>query len=157
LPIDPPQSGDTPPDSLLEEPLKAIGPVLHEYAGRAFSFSQSKTRLGFDVAQSLNLPLSITVSFGLQRSYVMNTSLRFIAGAVTLFVFVAVAPSAASAGGRVYVEPGYEYNYGYDYDYSDGDYYPQYGYRYYQPRYYYTYRVPRRYLRRRARRSWRWY
>jgi hypothetical protein len=104
------------------------------------------------------LPLSIIFSFGLERSYVMNTSLRFIAGAATLVLFVAVAPSAASAGGRVYVEPGYDYDYyGDDYDYGDGDYYPQYGYRYDYPPSYYVYRVPRRYVRRRARRYWRRY
>jgi hypothetical protein len=108
------------------------------------------------------LPLSIIVSFGLERSYVMNTSLRFVAGAAILVLFAAVAPSTASAGGRVYVEPGYDYDndyYGddYGYEYGDGDYYPQYGYRYDYPPSYYVYRVPRPYARRRARRAARRY
>jgi hypothetical protein len=90
----------------------------------------------------------------------MNTSLRFIAGAATLVLFVALAPSTASAGGDTYVEPGYDYDndyYGDDYSYDYGDYYPQYGYRYYYPPSYYVYRVPRPYARRRARRAARRY
>jgi len=89
----------------------------------------------------------------------MKTSLRFIAGAATLVLFAAVAPSTASAGG-VYVEPGYEYDnyyYGDDYGYEYDDYYPPYAYRYYYPPSYYVYRVPRPYARRRARRAARRY
>ncbi len=89
----------------------------------------------------------------------MNNSLRFIAGAATL-VLVSAAPSAASAGGGVYVEPGYDYDnyyYGDDYGYEYDDYYPQYGYRYAYPPSYYVYRVPRPYARRRARRAARRY
>ena len=88
----------------------------------------------------------------------MKNSLVLIASAATFLLFVAVTPSAASAGNRVYVEPGYDYPYDYDYEDEGGDYYPQYGYRHYYPRSYYVYRVPRRYWRRRARRYWRgWY
>lgn len=84
----------------------------------------------------------------------MKRSLVLIAGAVALFL-VALVPSKASAGVRVYVGPGYDYGHRYYYP-PHRYYYPRYRYRYY-PRYRYR-NYPRGYFDHPRRRAWRrWY
>ena len=83
----------------------------------------------------------------------MKSTLVLFAVAVALFL--ALVPSKASAGVRIYVGPGYDYGHRYHYP-PYRYYYPRYRYRYY-PRYRYR-NYPRGYFDYPRRRAWRrWY